>query len=198
MSSDDYTIIRKHPLGGFAAVKGFDSCEGMPEAKEGHHQYPTVQDALDAVAEDLYPPEYGVSIHPECSDHFARKTLDEMAQEVWEWAQSKGWEPNPARTFGDVCALLHSEVSEALEEFRTYHDTIGHYETYGEGGPFLWETTSANYGNSKPLGVPSEFADILIRLLHYAAAYGIDLEAEYEAKMAYNRSRPYRHGGKAL
>ena len=31
-----------------------------------------------------------------------------------------------------------------------------------------------------------------------AAHYGIDLDAAIEAKLEYNRSRPYRHGGKAL
>ncbi len=31
-----------------------------------------------------------------------------------------------------------------------------------------------------------------------AAHYGIDLNAAIEAKMQYNRTREYRHGGKAL
>ena len=30
------------------------------------------------------------------------------------------------------------------------------------------------------------------------ARYGVDLEAEYERKIAYNRTREFRHGGKLL
>jgi hypothetical protein len=45
-------------------------------------------------------------------------------------------------------------------------------------------------------GVGSEFADVFIRLLDYCARFGVDLEAEYERKMAYNQTRPYRHGNR--
>lgn len=108
------------------------------------------------------------------------KSLAEMAAEVTAWCVRKGWEPDPGRTFGDECALLHSEVSEALEAYRS------------------WKFDDPTEEGGKPEGVASEFADILIRLLHYANAHGIDLEAEYERKMAYNERRPWRHGGRAL
>jgi len=45
-------------------------------------------------------------------------------------------------------------------------------------------------------GVGSEFADVFIRLLDYCSRFDVDLEAEYERKMAYNRTRPYRHGNR--
>lgn len=109
------------------------------------------------------------------------KPLATMAEEVLAWAQCKGWHPDPQRTFGDEIALLHSECSEALEAYREI------------GFDSLTDEVSG-----KPLDVASEFADILIRLLHYSATHGIDLEREYERKMAYNEKRPYRHGGKAL
>ena len=39
---------------------------------------------------------------------------------------------------------------------------------------------------------------VVFEVERMAAHYGIDLDAAIEAKMEYNRSRSYRHGGKAL
>lgn len=48
----------------------------------------------------------------------------------------------------------------------------------------------------KPEGIPSELADIIIRVLDICAHHGIDIEQAIEDKMAFNAHRPYRHGGK--
>jgi NTP pyrophosphatase (non-canonical NTP hydrolase) len=40
------------------------------------------------------------------------------------------------------------------------------------------------------------FAGVLSFLRQMCKQYGIDLMAEYERKMQYNKTRPYRHGGK--
>ena len=45
-------------------------------------------------------------------------------------------------------------------------------------------------------GFAGWFADILIFLRQLCERYGIDLQAEYERKMAFNKTRPHRHGGK--
>lgn len=108
------------------------------------------------------------------------KSLAEMAGEVMAWCERKGWEPDPGRSFGDEMALLHSEVSEALEAYRT------------------WKFDDPTVPGEKPEGVAAELADVLIRLLHYSAVHGFDLGAEYERKMAYNERRPWRHGGRTL
>jgi NTP pyrophosphatase (non-canonical NTP hydrolase) len=42
----------------------------------------------------------------------------------------------------------------------------------------------------------AELAGVLKFLLELCDFYDIDLQAEYDRKMAYNRTRPYRHGGK--
>ena len=48
------------------------------------------------------------------------------------------------------------------------------------------------------LSEPETLARTVALVQHMATHYGIDLGAAIEAKMEYNRGRPYRHGGKAL
>lgn len=111
------------------------------------------------------------------------KSLNEMMAEVVAFEHEKGWKPNDNQ-FGTSIALLHSEASEALEAYRE-----------GDWGSFR-ET------DGKPEGVNSELADVFIRLLstwsQFMDPLGFDLESIYEQKMAYNRTRSHRHGGKAI
>lgn len=51
-------------------------------------------------------------------------------------------------------------------------------------------------GRLKPEGIPSELADILIRVLDVAAYHQMDIARAVADKMAYNETRPMRHGGK--
>lgn len=78
-----------------------------------------------------------------------------------------------------IIALIHSELSEALEEYRSGRLES---ETY--------------YIGTKPVGIPSEMADVIIRVLDACAAWGIDIDKIIDEKLAYNETRSYRYGDK--
>lgn len=98
-------------------------------------------------------------------------------------AADHGWWDEP-KTFGELIALIHSEASEALEEFRNGNPPTEEY--FNHNNP------------EKPEGIPSELADIVIRVFDLCGHYNIDLEEAIKTKMKYNESRPYKHGGKKL
>ena len=77
-------------------------------------------------------------------------------------------------------ALIHSEVSEALELIRK-DDNVKH-DTYAKDG--------------KPIGFSSELADIIIRVLDLSGLLGINIGKAVVEKLEYNASREYRHGKK--
>ena len=137
--------------------------------------------------------------------------LNDLAIRINETARSKGWWRGTEVECGDstvfaprpvaeVLALVHSEVSEALEEYRAGHDLRRIRYVHEDGRVCtpeeLCRHPQGTSGPAKPEGFPIELADIFIRLLDAAAEWDIDLQEAVEVKMAYNSTRPERHGGK--
>lgn len=111
--------------------------------------------------------------------------MDQHEEEAWrginamqylahKTATDAGWYKNPEtgesveRNFGEVVALMHSELSEALEADRKglMDDKLPHRD-----------------------GREVEFADCIIRILDTAAALGLDVAGALIEKNRFNRAR---------
>lgn len=74
-------------------------------------------------------------------------------------------------------------------------------ETFGDHMDFLhWRAAklSPQEGMTSPQVREALLRHFLRALVGVCAVYGIDLDAEYERKLAYNRTRAFRHGGRVL
>lgn len=125
------------------------------------------------------------------------KGLNELRDEAFRIAKEHGFKD---ASVGEDIALMHSELSEALEDHRTGrlpHELL--WEEAGSGVVCRKRTdTKLDGGEPKPVGIPSELADVIIRILHFSGKHGIDIEGAVREKMLYNETRPHRHGGKKL
>ena len=109
-------------------------------------------------------------------------TIETLIAESNQTAKSKGWWDDPDRNIGEILALIHSEVSEALEVYRL------------KGKDSLKEKWFDEKG--KPEGFTVELADVVIRIADLCGELGLDLESALTTKLSYNQTRPYRHGDK--
>ena len=108
-------------------------------------------------------------------DFFFRSGVDGFVHHIHQNAKNKGfWETD--RCFGESIALIHSELSEALE--------------------------AARHGNKSSEKIPGfshveeELADAIIRIFDLCAYNKFNISEAILAKHEYNKNRPYLHGKK--
>lgn len=120
-------------------------------------------------------------------------SINKLAQEVHQIARSKGFYERE-KNIGEMLALIHSEVSEALEADRNGRSLEWEQLYLSQ----IMELPDPNFfiRFSKHVkgSFEDELADIVIRVLDLAAFKGIDLEGHIKAKVRYNKSRSHRHG----
>ena len=110
--------------------------------------------------------------------------INQLQKQVHELAVKKGWCDSQKwyarllrkigirirvkRSIPELLALIHCELSEALQEYRK--------------------------GNMKKFR--EEIADAVIRILNMCGEWDINLQEEILKKHNFNKTRPYRHGNK--
>ena len=101
------------------------------------------------------------------------KEWNKIAKKVYKNAVNHGfWKEVP--NDGERMALIHAEISEALEALRDDNPTSNKIMEYSS--------------------VEEELADAVIRIMDYAFGKDLDIAGAIKAKIEYNESREFMHG----
>jgi len=101
-----------------------------------------------------------------------RLNLQDLIHDIHSNAVDKGWWDEP-RNSGEAIALMHSELSEALEALRA-------------GRPLDNKVPFDNF--------TVELADCIIRIFDLAGGMSLPLVDALLAKHEFNKTRPHKHG----
>ena len=120
--------------------------------------------------------------------------LNELAKVIHTNNKQKGFYDEP-KNIGEMLALIHSEVSEALEADRR--------NQYSKIPERIWEEIEEAPNDKKFRKMfqenckdrfEDEMADVIIRVLDMCAYLEIDIQKHLKAKIEYNALRPHKHG----
>jgi len=113
-------------------------------------------------------------------------TINELTRRAHLGASANGFwdgqDPHDPTVILAKLMLICSEAAEAAEVVRSIN---------------IAPTETLYDDNGKPEGLPSELADIVIRVADLAGALDINLQAAIANKLIHNEARPYRHGKRA-
>lgn len=107
--------------------------------------------------------------------------MNEFAQEVHALAVEKGFY-DPAPSDAELIAAIHSEISEAFEEWRVSCPMVYHRCTF-DGGIYEIKNCGHRHGedcdtgnkDDKPEGIAVELIDVALRVLDFIAGHGLEV-----------------------
>ena len=138
------------------------SCECSCHNEEKHSGRSSVVESLPSKQ-----PVAG-SIPAACS-----KIIDDLADEIWQNNVAQGFWQKPLEV-GTRIALMHSELSEALEADRKGNPPDKHLPEFDS--------------------ITVELADTIIRILDFAGGYDLPIGEALVKKLEFNKTRPHKHG----
>lgn len=125
---------------------------------------------------------------------YGNKSINEYCEDAYNTGVDHGWYENGMPNVGERLALIHSEVSEALEFYRDGRDIS---EMISHKQDPLYSRMPVEVfvrEDGKPDGFWVEIADVVIRCFDMAGAYGVDFESILKRKMEFNKGRQHKHG----
>lgn len=109
----------------------------------------------------------------------------------------------------DICSkllLMHSEISESVEELRNINPDTMKNKLGFDLSDIYYKTSDGDITSlpefdgklHKPEGFIIELIDVLVRVIDTSVKLGLPVLEGLQRKLAYNETRPHRHGGKII